>query len=74
MKQNLLLFLFFGCLMANAQKKVNATTYRVEEKSVSATLKFLSSDALQGRLAGSKGLETAAQYLEDIFVKNGVKP
>jgi Zn-dependent M28 family amino/carboxypeptidase len=74
MKQIFLLLLLAECFIANAQKKVNATTYKVEEKSVSATLKFLSSDALQGRLAGSKGLETAAQYLEAVFVRNGVKP
>jgi Zn-dependent M28 family amino/carboxypeptidase len=74
MKQLLLIFLATGCFSACAQKKTTETTYKVEEKSVAATLKFLSSDALQGRLAGSKGLETAAQYLEDVFVKNGVKP
>ena len=74
MKNTLLLFLAVGCLSAYAQKKTTAANYKVEEKSVAATLKFLSSDDLKGRLAGSKGLETAAQYLEDVFVKNGVKP
>jgi len=74
MKKTLLMFLAIGCFSAYAQKKVTAATYKVEEKSVAETLKFLSSDALKGRLAGSKGLETAAQYLEDVFVKNGVKP
>lgn len=56
-----------------AQKKKTAE-YKVDPKSVSATLQFLSSDKLQGRMAGSKGLEEAASYLEDIFKKNGVKP
>jgi len=74
MNQTLFLLLILASLSVSAQKKVAAATYKVEEKSVAATLKFLSSDALQGRLAGSKGLETAAQYLEDVFVKNGVKP
>lgn len=74
MKKTLLMFLAIGCFSAHAQKKVTAATYKVEEKSVAETLKFLSSDALKGRLAGSKGLETAAQYLEDVFIKNGVKP
>lgn len=48
--------------------------YKVQESSVSATLKYLSSDELEGRLAGSPGLEKAAAYLEDILKKNGVKP
>lgn len=74
MRKTLLMFLAIGCFSGYAQKKTAAATYKVEEKSVAATLKFLSSDELRGRLAGSKGLETAAQYLEDVFVKNGVKP
>lgn len=48
--------------------------YTVQESSVAATLKYLSSDELEGRLAGSPGLEKAAAYLEDILKKNGVKP
>lgn len=48
--------------------------YKVQESSVAATLKYLSSDELEGRLAGSPGLEKAAAYLEDILKKNGVKP
>ncbi|MXN90886.1 M20/M25/M40 family metallo-hydrolase [Flavobacterium sp. Sd200] len=74
MKKIFLLFFIAGFFSAYAQKKTTAATYKVEEKSVSETLKFLSSDALKGRLAGSRGLETAAQYLEDVFEKNGVKP
>lgn len=73
MKKALLILLSLTALSACAQKK-SSKNYKVDQKSVSETLKFLSSDALQGRAAGSKGLETAAQYLEDIFVKNGVKP
>lgn len=74
MKKIVLLLLATGCFSANAQKKTTPVAYKVDEKSVAATLKFLSSDELKGREAGSKGLEAAAQYLEDIFVKNGVKP
>ena len=73
MKKALLILLSLTALSVCAQKK-STKNYKVYQKSVSETLKFLSSDALQGRLAGSKGLETAAQYLEDVFVKNGVKP
>ena len=75
-KSTYVLLLVLGCItMVSAQKKKSAAApYKVEEKSVAATLKFLASDELKGRMSGSEGLEKAAVYLEDIFVKNGVKP
>lgn len=68
--------LSLGCIgVVSAQKKkAVAASYKVEEKSVAATLKFLSSDELKGRDAGTEGAEMAAKYLEDVFVKNGIKP
>jgi hypothetical protein len=68
--------LSLGCMgIAFAQKKKPvAAPYKVDEKSVVTTLKFLTSDALKGRDAGSEGAEMAAKYLEDVFVKNGIKP
>lgn len=67
--------LSLGCITAaSAQKKKTAESYKVDEKSVAATLKFLASDELKGRDAGTKEAEIAAKYLEDIFVKNGIKP
>ncbi len=68
--------LSLGCIaFASAQKKKAARApYKVEEKSVSATLKFLTADELKGRDAGTEGAEMAAKYLEDVLVKNGVKP
>lgn len=60
--------------MVAAQNKKPAPSYKVEEKSVAATLKFLTSDELKGRDAGTEGAEMAAKYLEEIFVKNGIKP
>jgi len=77
MKKNIFFSLLaLGCItVVSAQKnKKPAAPYKVEEKSVAATLKFLSSDELKGRMSGSEGLEKAAVYLEDVFVKNGVKP
>lgn len=77
MKKALLFsILSLGCItFASAQKKKTATApYKVEEKSVAATLKFLSSDDLKGRNTGSEGAEMAARYLEDVLSKNGVKP
>jgi hypothetical protein len=77
MKKALLFsILFLGCItLASAQKKKTATApYKVEEKSVASTLKFLSSDDLKGRNTGTEGAEMAARYLEDVLSKNGVKP
>lgn len=69
--------LSIGCISAvTAQKKKTPVQaqYTVEEKSVAATLKFLSSDELKGRDPGTPEMEMAARYLEDVFVKNGIKP
>lgn len=60
----------FSC----APKKVTASDYKVDQESVSSTLKFLSSDELKGRESGTEGAEMAAKYLEDILVKNNIKP
>lgn len=76
MKKLLLsLLLVAGTLTLSAQtKKAGAKEYKVDEKSVSQTLKFLSSDDLMGRDTGSEGIEKAAVFLEEIFRKNNVKP
>lgn len=44
------------------------------EEEVSASLKYLSSDELQGRATGTDGIELAAQYIEEIFKTYGLKP
>ncbi|WP_294818789.1 M28 family peptidase [uncultured Flavobacterium sp.] len=49
-------------------------SYKVDEKSVSATLQFLTSDGLKGREPGTPEMDLAAAHLEDILKKNGVKP
>jgi len=46
----------------------------VEEENVSKTLKFLTSDELEGRNTGSEGIEKASVYLENLLKENGVKP
>jgi Zn-dependent M28 family amino/carboxypeptidase len=71
MKQIYTLLLFAGLILSSCS---STKDYTVSQESVSTTLKFLSSDELKGRLAGSEGLEKAAAYLEDVFKKNGVKP
>ncbi|TPD69974.1 M28 family peptidase [Flavobacterium microcysteis] len=52
----------------------SAKSYKVNQESVAKTLEFLASDELQGRKAGSAGIEKAAQYLETIFSQNHIKP
>ncbi|MBF4485891.1 M20/M25/M40 family metallo-hydrolase [Flavobacterium sp. CSZ] len=49
-------------------------TYKINEAEVSDFLKYLSSDELEGRETGTKGIEKAAVFLEDFFKKNNVKP
>lgn len=49
-------------------------THIVLEKNVKENLEFLTSDALEGRATGSKGIEKAAVFLEDYFKKNNIKP
>ena len=48
--------------------------YKVKENEVAATLKYLSSDELEGRESGTKGMGKAAVYLEQFFKTNNVKP
>lgn len=45
-----------------------------KETDVSKTLKFLTSDELEGRDSGSKGIEKASIYLENLLKENGIKP
>ena len=45
-----------------------------KEENVAKTLKYLTSDDLEGRDSGSKGIEKAAVFLENILKENGVKP
>ena len=56
---------------ACAQKK---DAYKADQKSVEASLKFLTTDELKGRMPGTPEMDLAAKYLEDIFVKNSIKP
>lgn len=79
----LLPFVFFACKsnpsgVTETESKSNSKpieiTYKVEQNEVSDFLKYLSSDELEGRETGTKGIEKAAVFLEDFFKKNNVKP
>lgn len=57
-----------------ATSKSIEISYKVEQNDVSDFLKYLSSDELEGRETGTRGIEKAALFLEDFFKKNNVKP
>ena len=46
----------------------------VTEEEVASTLKYLSSEELQGRKTGTDGIEKAAQYIENVFREHGIRP
>jgi hypothetical protein len=54
--------------------KLIGTNYNVKEKEVADMLKYLSSDELEGRETGTKGMESTAVYLEAFVKSNNVTP
>lgn len=78
-------FLFFAALLVLSCKTSQVTNEVKETSAVSVvnfskpenvakTLSFLASDELEGRDSGSKGIEKASVYLENILKENGIKP
>lgn len=72
-------FVFLACksnpsAVSETTSKPLEIAYKVDENEVSDFLKYLSSDELEGRDTGSKGIEKAAVFLEDFFKNNNVKP
>ena len=74
MKQLLMILLLLTAVISYAQKDKKLTDQTVNQASIAAHLKFLSSDALEGRDTPSKGLEVAAEYLRTQLELYGVKP
>jgi len=52
----------------------DVSNYQVQEAQVAHTLKYLASDALEGRDPGTAGIEKAGQYLETLLKDAGIKP
>ncbi|WP_447637974.1 M28 family peptidase [Flavobacterium microcysteis] len=69
-----LFFLVALSCKSNLSDRSIVKSYKVNQESVAKTLEFLASDELQGRMAGSEGIEKAADYLETIFSQNHIKP
>ncbi|UYW01476.1 M28 family peptidase [Flavobacterium agricola] len=58
-----------------ASKKTTVTQpYQVNQTALTNTLQYLTADELEGRDSGSKGIELAANYLEDILKQNQIQP
>ncbi|MFD2939446.1 M28 family peptidase [Flavobacterium notoginsengisoli] len=77
----LLPFIFLACKSGTSiipEKEGNSkpieVTYKVNETEISDFLKYLSSDEMEGRETGTKGIEKAAVFLEDFLKKNNIKP
>ena len=56
------------------ENNANTVITFAKEANVSKTLKYLTSDELEGRDSGSKGIEKASVYLENLLRENGIKP
>jgi hypothetical protein len=79
----LLPVIFLACKSGTSTTKENEVktdskpieiSYKVKENEISDFLKYLSSDELEGRETGTKGIEKAAVFLEDFLKKNKIKP
>ncbi|MDN6279469.1 MAG: M28 family peptidase [Psychroflexus sp.] len=85
-KITLLCVLLFGILACNSQKqgektqasepteKHHSLLAKKDPYDLTTTLKYLTSNELKGRDVGSKGLDLAADYIEEVFEKNAIKP
>jgi Zn-dependent M28 family amino/carboxypeptidase len=71
MKNLLSLFLLLLIVSCKFEPKLEIITISSEE--VKETVSYLASDDLQGRHAGSEGIEKAASYIESQFQSFGVK-
>ncbi|WP_431136262.1 M28 family peptidase [Psychroserpens mesophilus] len=63
------LLLILSCKTSTKSESITITNTEVKE-----TVSYLASDGLQGRHAGSEGVEKAASYIESKFKAYGIKP
>ena len=76
MKRQILCLLLCGLMWETTvlAQSETAAGYEVEESGVSHILETLSSDAFEGREAGTIGINKAAEFLSEFLRKNNVKP
>ncbi len=67
----LILLVILGC---KSTMDHSIKTIEVSENEVKSSLEYLASDGLEGRNTGSKGIEKAAVFIENIFKENNIKP
>ena len=72
--KKILLLVALSLAACKSVKTADVTHYQVREIDVIETLKYLTSDELEGRDSNSQGIEKAAVYLENIFKKENIKP
>lgn len=68
----LLIFCFCFSFTAKAQRNIADSV--ITKTALSNTVKFLSHDSLQGRFTGSKGANTAAQFIIGQYKSTGLVP
>ncbi len=68
------LILVVGCGSNTQTSKEIISKEIASPKSVDKIVSFLASDELKGRVSGTEGIGVAANYIENIFKSNGVKP
>jgi Zn-dependent M28 family amino/carboxypeptidase len=68
-----IILIFFAC---NSPKKTYSQQIKTEPtaEDTKAIITQLASDEFEGREPGTKGFEKSAQYIEDFFSKNNIKP
>lgn len=74
MKKILGLCVFAALLSCGGQKQITNASDSVKLENVKESLEYLASDELEGRNTGTKGIEKAAAYIENVFKKNNVQP
>ena len=66
-----ILLIILGC---KSTIEHSIKTIEVSENQLKSSLEYLASDRLEGRITGSKGIEKAAVFIENIFKENNIKP
>lgn len=73
-KKSLIIVTFIGSLALWFGQKTSAQQIAFDHRELANILTYLASDELEGREAGSPGIEKAAVFIEDYFRVLGVKP
>jgi len=74
LKKLALSLLFIGFLTCKSSQTENSENVIITSNEVKETVSYLASDHLNGRSAGSPGIDKAATYIEKQFENLGVKP